>query len=62
MSRPIDLDAHRARRTRPPTREELQRRAADLAREDAARIASMVPDNDGDQEHTVDPFNGGPLW
>ena len=62
MSRPVDLDARRARRTRPPTREELQRRAADLAREDAARIASTVPDNDGDQEHSVDPFNGGPLW
>jgi hypothetical protein len=49
MSRPVDLDARRARRTRPPTRAELQRRAADLAREDAARLASMVPDNDGDQ-------------
>ena len=62
MSSPIDLDARRARRTRPPTRAELQRRAADLAREDAARIASTVPDNDGDQEHPVDLFNGGPLW
>ena len=62
MSSPVDLDARRARRTRPPTRAELQRRAADLAREDAARLASMVPDNDGDQEHTVDLFNGGPLW
>lgn len=62
MSRPVDLDARRARRTRPPTRAELQRRAADLAREDAARIASTVPDNDGDQEHTIDPFNGRALW
>ena len=62
MSRPVDLDARRARRTRPPTRSELQRRAADLAREDAARLASTVPDNDGDQEHTIDLFNGRALW
>ena len=62
MSRPVDLDARRARRTRPPTRAELQRRAADLAREDAARLASTVPDNDGDQEHTIDLFNGRALW
>ena len=62
MSRPVDLDARRARRTRPPTRSELQRRAADLAREDAARLASTVPDNDGDQELTIDLFNGRALW
>ena len=61
MSRPVDLDARRARRTRRPTHAELQRRANDLAREDAARLAS-TPDNDGDQEHTVDPFNGRALW
>lgn len=61
MRDPIDLDARRARRTRPPTRAELQRRAADLAREDAARIASTVPDNDGDQERPVDLFNNGPI-
>ena len=36
-------------------------RAADLAREDAARLASTVPDNDGDEEHTVDLFNNGPI-
>ena len=62
MRDPIDLDARRARRMRPPTRAELHRHAADLAREDAARIASTVPDNDGDQEHTIDPFNGRALW
>lgn len=62
MSRPVDLDARRARRTRPPTRSELQRRAADLAREDAARVASMVPDNDTEGATVPDPFNGRALW
>lgn len=61
MSSPVDLDARRDRRARRPTRAELQRRAADLAREDAARLASTVPDNDGDEEHTVDLFNNGPI-
>lgn len=61
MRDPIDLDARRARRTRPPTRAELQRRAADLAREDAARIASTVPDNDSDGAPVPDPFNNGPI-
>ena len=62
MSSPVDLDARRARRTRRPTRAELQRRAADLAREDAARIASTVPDNDTEGAPVPDPFNGRALW
>ena len=61
MKPPADLDEHRARRRR-PTREELLRRAADLARAEAARLASVADNDDGDQEHSVDPFNGGPLW
>ena len=61
MSRPIDLDAHRARRTRRPTRAELLRRAADIARAEAARLASVADNDDDNQAHGVDPFNGGPL-
>ena len=61
MSSPVDLDARRARHARRPTRAELERRAADLAREDAARLASTVPDNDSDGAPVPDPFNGGPI-
>ena len=60
MKPPADLDEHRARRRR-PTREELLRRAADIERDEAARLAS-VADNDDNQAHGVDQFNGGPLW
>ena len=61
MKPPADLDAHRARRRR-PTREELQRRAADIERAEAARLASVADNDDDNQAHGVDPFNGGPLW
>ena len=61
MKPPADLDAHRARRTRRPTREELLRRAADIERDEAARLASVADNDDDDQEHGVDQFNGWPL-
>ena len=60
MKPPVDLDEHGARRRR-PTREELLRRAADIERAEAARLASVADNDDDDQEHGVDQFNGWPL-